>query len=496
MNVNLSIQHDAYMIISKKCFSLMQIDPSILFLSHPNDLRMLENSITISPVTSIDHMQSLHLYRLAQEMNQLKIELNHKSELASTTCSDLSNSRLEFQSNYCNFSIMHSQMSAPNLQLLESHPSRLSEVVKWQFIRGKSVYNSEHSNPVGFLPKHTQQELLFVLNKALQFLKRRQSLTRVQNTYVRSGGSIGKEYILDLEMKGRKGVIERRFSIILPLLANLMLIEQKEAPPSLNKIIQFIIPLSNVGTRLTDFLAMYEEICLKTNEKCRLNLVIYGEKDVELIAESLKRLKLKYPQARFNLIVGKGKFSRGRALGLGLAELMDSDLAFICDVDMTVERDFLKRCERNTIQGKQVYFPEFFKYYDMEYVYRFSRIPQGRIISKKHGHWNTYSYGMLCIYKSDYISAGGYDLGIEGWGGEDVQFAERILRTNLTIFRAPDPALSHRYHDKVCSTKLTPVQFASCISSRNQDIADRAQLAEYVFYLENKCKIKHWKLWN
>jgi hypothetical protein len=377
-------------------------------------------------------------------------------------------------------------------------------VISYDVVVGDSLYNSENAAPVKRLSRALKQELDYIVNRTMAVLGGAEAvaLIRLNNVYLRSLGITGKEYILDMELVGReggrvdkeRGVMKKRASIFIPHLNNLVQIEIKDNPP-VECTVEFVIPLSGVNDRLYVFLNMYEELCLKMQDQCNLNLVVYGDRDCKVIGKRLDHLRGMYPNVGLRLITGHGKFSRGRALELGMATLSPNDLVFVCDVDMALSSDFLQRCRRNTVQGQSAYYPQFFKYYNMQYVYHFSRMPWGKSISRHHGHWATYSYGMLCIYKSDYDTTGGYNFKIEGWGGEDVDFALRVLRSDVEIMRAPDPALSHRYHDKVCSTDLTPRQFAQCISSRSEDLADRTRLAEHIFYLEEKCKIKKWKLW-
>lgn len=456
--------------------------------------------MTLGPISNFHDMLTVHLHTLSTEMWAHASKASSYAHLARQGCLQLP------ESNSCNLTTITTKSSV--LQGLMSHfpkphqgrsdSEKLWDLVRWQTIRGSSIFNSETINPASEL---NSLELQYILEKCLQFLgdhTQGQSLLQIQTAYLRHSGYRGREYILDMKMKGN-GEEERgiwRCYVLLPPTSGMIFIETFNTQTVDKKTIEFIVPLSNVNDRLNIFLKMYENLCLKTEEACSLNLVVYGGSDAELAKEHLETLKLSYPEAKLDLTQGSGRFSRGRALELGMEKLPGSSLAFLCDVDMIIELDFLRLCQRNTIQGRQVYYPEFFKYYNMDYVYRFSRKPDGVLsIKRMHGHWATYSYGMLCIYKSDYISVGGFDLSIEGWGGEDVSLAKSILSQNLDIFRAPEPSLLHQYHDKICSVQLTARQFSSCISSRNEDIADRSQLAEYVFYLEDKYLIKKWNLW-
>ncbi len=148
---------------------------------------------------------------------------------------------------------------------------------------------------------------------------------------------------------------------------------------------------------------------------------------------------------------------------------------------MSVSGPFIDRCDRNTIQGKRVYFPEVFKLYNLDYVYRNGKYKNKVNIQRIHGHWSFYGFGMVCIYKSDYTNVGGLDTNIVGWGGEDVKFFEKVVRKKLDVLRAPDTGLSHRWHEKVCSKKLlSKVQYSQCLSSRGEGFADKIALASYI----------------
>ncbi len=459
---------------------------------------MLQDFITFYSIPTFDKMVRVYLYDLTREITTIVNMQNSNAKVADSICSHLPSSELEPGTKSCNFTYTHSSIQSPILGLVSRHPSNLDDVLRWEILTDNRLYNSEKTYPVRNVPKSVSLEVQFVLNRTLQALGEDRSITpvRIHNVYFRYDGLLGREYILDLALHKRHWeYVEKRVMVVLPHLENMFQIESTDYP-LVSKNIEFIVPLKDVNSRLYDFLEMYEDLCLRPREMCSLNLVVYGAHDLELIGKRLHYLKKKYPEARLRKITGKGEFSRGRALQLGLAKLSPSDLVFICDVDMMIESQFLRRCRRNPIRGKRVYYPEFFKYYNMDYVYKFSRKPWTVGISRQDGHWAMYSYGMLCIYKSDYMSTGGFDPRIQGWGGEDVKLASQVLARHLDIMRAPDPALLHRYHDKVCSTHLTPTQFSQCISSRNEDLADRTQLAEYIFYLEEKCKTKSWKLWS
>ena len=51
------------------------------------------------------------------------------------------------------------------------------------------------------------------------------------------------------------------------------------------------------------------------------------------------------------------------------------------------------------------------------------------------GHWVYYGYGMVCLYKADYMAVGGFDLHIKGWGGEDVDLYKKVIKHGLRVWK-------------------------------------------------------------
>lgn len=376
------------------------------------------------------------------------------------------------------------------------HPAyarRKEEVLDWETIEGNYIYTSHSTAAAVSLFGERKSELNLVVEKAVEVINQASSigykLGRIISAHVRYRGSVGNEFILDLELSGGGKKIKRRVSLIRPHTFQVRVIE--DAPSKLlDKTIDFVVPLSNVNNRFGNFIKNYEDVCIKTGEACRLNLVVYGTEDVNRIRTQMEALKKKYPKFLYKVIPGQGKFSRAPSLDQGMAVLESSDLAFVCDVDMSIGQTFLDRCRQNTIQGKRVYFPTIFKFYNMDYVNWGTRNKVSYSINSQHGHWGTYGYGMMCIYKSDYSKIGGYNKKIRGWGGEDYAFTDLTVKKKYEIFRAIEPSLSHHWHPKNCDG-LSRWQHSSCLSSRSLVLAGRGQLAMYIDFLEKKCGVRN-----
>jgi len=51
------------------------------------------------------------------------------------------------------------------------------------------------------------------------------------------------------------------------------------------------------------------------------------------------------------------------------------------------------------------------------------------------------------------------------------------------VFRAPDPGLIHNWHRKVCDREKVSnsAAYEHCLQSKGENLADRIELAQYVF---------------
>ena len=374
------------------------------------------------------------------------------------------------------------------------------ELTPWVYMTPTGLYRSGTTTPVFKVVGELQEEVNFITKHAIEKLNMREAsewtLKEFVGIYLRYSGTRGREYLLDIILVGitSRKHSRRRLRILRPHGLKLILQDDLNVEHTLATHINILVPLSKVGNRFNEFLHIYERAILQKVDNVTLVLIVFGS-EVQSVHKTLEEYRNRHRHAQFRVIPQHGEFTRGQALDAGMSTLADSDLTFMCDIDMTFDSTFLDRCRLNAVQGERVYYPEFFKLYDMDYVYRFRRRPADISIKRGHGHWASYSYGMACMYKSDYSKSGGFNFDISGWGGEDVDLFERVLATGIDVLKSPDPSLRHRYHEKMCSLSLDANQFAMCLSSRNEGIADRMQLAEYVYYLERECGIKDRPLW-
>lgn len=361
---------------------------------------------------------------------------------------------------------------------------RYHQPPSWKYFDDKYIYADDRTEPC---VKHSEDrqtsfDIEVISSIAETVVQERYKLSNLRlntiiNGYLRPDLA-GNEFIIDAKYNNTDVIVNERVRLLRPFMPNVKVQPNKD---SLEEVVHVIVPISKSNSKCIKFLQQYIKKSLK--QSVHLRLVVYKKSDFESMKEKVNKIKAKYKMAAITVIKGKGRFSRAKALHQGMATLSRSDLAFFCDVDMIIEPHFFDRCRRNTIRGSQVYFPTVVKLYNPKLyknVHRSSSLP----LNRQTGHWASYGYGMVCLYKSDYLYAGGLNIRMRGWGGEDLDFFERVKNKGLTSFRAPDKGLIHHWHERDCSSRSVRRHMKiHCESSKVEALGDRRTLARYIFNL-------------
>jgi len=366
-------------------------------------------------------------------------------------------------------------------------PEMRRKVESWEIVAGHTIYNSFTISPQRLVQGTLHRELAYMTDAATNYVKKdlhsNVDLCNVANIYVRYRGTVGREFIFDLELNGSNGLMERRVALLLPHVKEKVTLFQL---PSLETRINFIVPLDGLNRKkIAKFQRYYYTICVRKKENCRLVYVMYSGSipDVNFMRTYLARFQRRHSAFIYEYVIGVGKFNKTAAYELGLSKLEDDELAFIASVELSVADHFLNRCRAFSRLGMQIYYPELFMYYNMPYVYTGKWHPRNYDYTRLHGHWGTNA--VACIYKSDYIRVGGYSM-FKQWELEPSLLQSPALGS-LSVMQAPDPGVSHWYEATKCDSKLPPEQFSRCLSMRSDNLADRVSLASYMQSLEKKC---------
>lgn len=287
--------------------------------------------------------------------------------------------------------------------------------------------------------------------------------------------------------------------------------------PIYDRRINFIIPLAGRQEVFGRFMKNYEDIVLKSDEAVTLIVVLYLDSKSPLDyrnAESLiNYYKDTYGKDMRVVQMGSTAFSRGAALTEGLKLCSSDDLVFFIDVDMMFNHHTLRRVRINTIKYNQVYFPIVFSEYNPDVVngedynkfkgeslvintdlgkyvesgensaktdIEIANLKYSKEINDDYGYFRQYGFGILSIYKCDFERVGGFDLKIKGWGLEDVELFETLIKSNLTVHRIPDDSLVHIFHSVDCDKNLEKSQFLMCLGTKASTYGSEKHMTYYM----------------
>lgn len=286
------------------------------------------------------------------------------------------------------------------------------------------VYTEPKQKVGNFGAKHRNVDLKSALRWALTEFNKRwkdkgEQADRAVDVIFKSDPLQGNKYIFTL---GAKSGRVFTFPVLKPLGPYTDEGKILEQTGKLKELINIIVPISGRSVTLNNFLTMFQEVCVKHKENVFLTIVIYGNTTSTI---KLKNIIHKFAKdtgfTKFDILRRDLPFSRGLALDDGVKRWNGSKnvLLFFCDVDVTFDRNFLRRCRTTTQITKQVYYPILFSQYN-PLISKIKETSINRVeISAESGTWRPFGFGMACVYLSDYLKVGGFNSKIKGWGGED-----------------------------------------------------------------------------
>ena len=180
----------------------------------------------------------------------------------------------------------------------------------------------------------------------------------------------------------------------------------------------------------------------------------------------IQRLKTIYP-INFDCVITapiNEPFSRAKGLDYGANFVCTNpnELMFFVDVDIFFNAQAVKTIRLLTIQGQTVYFPIVYSTFGNSH--RNTTLRGMQKLENVEGYWRQFGYGMVAMYKSDYI---GMDVKIRGWGKEDITLYDTFLRKkpHIELIRSSDPDIVHLYHPVKCDSHIPKDQLQMCLSS-------------------------------
>lgn len=256
------------------------------------------------------------------------------------------------------------------------------------------------------------------------------------------------------------------------------------------EVINFILPLSGRFETFKRFIKVYENVCINEEESTRLLIVLYkDDNELEEFNNNLNLIKItqeKYPKHELYYKIVTEAFSRGRALQYGLDMCQNEDLLFFIDVDIVFNRLSLQRIRLNTVKHKQIYFPIVYSLYSPKFLNESedNSVFVELNLDNRKGFWRQFGFGIASIFKCDFVTLGGFNTSIAGWGVEDVIFFESAIKSDFKIIRSVDPHLVHIYHSIKCDNNLEDAQKNMCIGTKANILGSLYDVQN--FYLKYK----------
>ena len=354
---------------------------------------------------------------------------------------------------------------------------------QWEMFIRNTYFGTEHETmkrvvgPEKIEMNHLLQEIKTLVRQQCTF-------GDVKYGYKREHPFHGDQYIALLscwgtaigKMKNRNSVDNLLFYAQKPF-GNILY--QRQSSYGTNPTIHVVIPLQGRIEPFRRFMKNFEEVCLRRFEQVKLSVVYFPAMSPPDEHRAIAmEYQTKYPLLNTYWLEVSGEFSRGVGLTLGAQNFQRDALLLFCDVDLVFNKEFLQRCRLNSVLGKQAYFPIMFSLFNPEITYPQNKKPQTFYkINKEAGYWRRYSFGPVCIYNNDFIAVGGFDLSIRGWGLEDLEFYEKVVKHDeISVFRARDPGLIHVYHNVTCDPNLSAPQYESCLGSKATNFASQKSL--------------------
>lgn len=237
--------------------------------------------------------------------------------------------------------------------------------------------------------------------------------------------------------------------------------------------IYLVVPYSNRPARLQWFLNQFDRL---RAEGVALRLILSVCKEIQQDITVANRLVVSMKYSKDVQIVQvpgdlTAFFSRSIAVRDGSTYVPQDNVMFVTDIDMYIFPTMFDSCRLNCIQGSQVYFPVFYSLY-----------ARSTRIDKDAGYWRESSFGMSCMYKSDFDAVGAYqqaEQAFVGWGGEDVALGQAFLNdSRYEVFRAVEPALRHKWHMKECEAMTSA--YDDCVTVLFQQLGTMVSVGKFL----------------
>ncbi|XP_013394634.1 chondroitin sulfate synthase 2 [Lingula anatina] len=384
-------------------------------------------------------------------------------------------------------------------------PKNRYDVLRWDYFTEKHIYLKGDFSTVEELKGIDKQDVADILKTAMTKLNQKHNnrftYHRLVNGYRRFDPSRGMEYTLDLELKDTSSpenndkIYQRRVHLVRPL----SLLEIIPMPyVTENSKVNLILPImASDRDGVVSFLDSYAHTCLDAGDNTDLLIVfIYdpaeaGDDSFSVLKSMITYYENKYQNgAKITSLSLRTSSPTQLTIIEAISRKFKPDsILLMCTVGMELSIDFLNRVRMNTIANWQVFFPVGFYQYKPNLIYEEKPFPTVIDINRNFGHFDVHSFDHASFYNSDFIRCSSNKTSKE-LARMDL-FELFVQEKKLHIFRAVEPALKHRYRQRICNPVLAQEQYQRCLRSRAEGLANSSQLAMLIFEHQKKVDKSH-----
>ena len=364
------------------------------------------------------------------------------------------------------------------------NPSSRYEISIWEYFNSTRLFLTYEHMPCVSLPPTVMSGSNTALEVLLDIMNSMEGRTdafippyHLIDGHTITDQSSGVQYNLHVSVHRQSSSepLEYMASVFLPFQGAGMA-TYTEAKGLLERVVNIVLCIAKTHD-MSEFLHMYENVCLRTMSKTHIHVVMFGtntkaEADIE-------RLKQLYPKAGISLHEMEDTlFSYSHGYDHVAERLSDEDLMLLFDHNFHFTPTFLDHCRMLATQGSQAFFPIAFSFYKPELIERYSQRQPKALISSDTGFFLRYNYQVVALYRSDYNAIGGFGT-IQGNSNDDVRFIDKVMDTDIYALRALEPYLRRNYKPRSCKGLKGNAHFV-CTNSRADAIASKKILGALV----------------
>ncbi|KJH51102.1 chondroitin N-acetylgalactosaminyltransferase [Dictyocaulus viviparus] len=446
--------------------------------AYTSDLSEVRTAITVHPIKDPAVMRRVHIHDRALRLQALRARF---------------------------VSLRTERSDAQQPTLIRIIPNSSRDLTPWDYINNnKILFCADRVN----CPRHTVDlsirteigdivtQLFEEFNSNARQRGRVLQFQSLQYGYMRVEPRYGVDYVLDMILWFKKfrpphrtTLSVRRHAYVQQVFAPLQAISDRKMRSNLrrssnftdeNSHLHMILPLKGRAEVFSRFAGHLKNICARAGD-ISLVVVLYESEDETTNRATIEELRQSFVRVEV-IEMDKAPFSRGVALMKGAERVPNNGLMFFTDVDMLFTCDALHRVRLNTILNAQVYFPIVFSEFSPESWSENDRLLADAFhYGRRRGYFRHFGYGLAALYKADLVAVGGFDTKIEGWGLEDVDLFEKVVKHGrLRIIRSPEPGLVHIYHPIHCPESMPQAQRQMCHGSKAASLASIDALVDQI----------------